>query len=101
MFRSLMCRHGPIDGRVLVLCFMLSSACGVLRPAPIPASVTPFSPTPVIPPVTEAFTPFSTTPTASSTITPAPLNLSPQVSVLAENLPEPDDLILAPDGSIY
>jgi sugar lactone lactonase YvrE len=29
------------------------------------------------------------------------LNLSPQVIVLAENLPEPDDLVLAPDGSIY
>jgi sugar lactone lactonase YvrE len=29
------------------------------------------------------------------------LNLHPQVVVLADNLPEPDDLVLAPDGSVY
>ncbi len=32
--------------------------------------------------------------------TRAPLNLHPQVEILATNLPEPDDLLLVPDGSI-
>jgi Gluconolactonase len=31
----------------------------------------------------------------------APLNLNPQIIVLSENFLEPDDLVLAPDGSIY
>ncbi len=37
---------------------------------------------------------------AAPTRTRAPVNLHPQVEVLATNLPEPDDLLLVPDGSI-
>ncbi len=40
-------------------------------------------------------------PTPIATPTFIPLNLHPQVVVLADNLPEPDDLLLAPDGSIF
>ncbi len=44
----------------------------------------------------------SPTPAASPTSTRSPLDLSnPAVVVLAKNLPGPDDLLLAPDGSIY
>ena len=43
-------------------------------------------------------------PTSSPTPTPTtaapPINLHPQVEVLASDLPEPDDLLLAPGGSI-
>ena len=33
--------------------------------------------------------------------TPPPINTHPQIVVLASNLPGPDDLLFAPDGSIY
>jgi sugar lactone lactonase YvrE len=44
-------------------------------------------------------------PTLSPTVIPTntltPLNLQPQVVILADDFLEPDDLVLAPDGSIY
>ena len=80
---------------------MTFSACGIPTPALLLASPTPLPPTPTIAPVTETWTPLPLTPTAAPTITPAPLNLNPQVLVLAEDFSEPDDLVLAPDGSIY
>ena len=47
-------------------------------------------------------TPLPTlTPTFIPTNTTTPLNLHPHLVVLANNLPEPDDLLLASDGSIY
>jgi len=76
---------------------MFSSACGIVTPAPLP-------PTPIVVPVTETLTPLpSPTPTTIPTLTPTTttLNFQPQIIVLAENLPEPDDLVLAQDGSIY
>jgi sugar lactone lactonase YvrE len=81
---------------------MISSACGIVTPAPLPASPAPLNPTQTTAPVTETFTPsplptFTAVPTATLT----PLNLNPQIIVLAENFLEPDDLVLAPDGSIY
>src|SRR5512132_2113683 len=87
---------------LLITCLMLSSACGVVAPTPLLASRTPFNPTSTTVPVTETFTPLpSSTPTTSPTATLVPLNLNPQIIVLAENLAEPDDLVLGPDGSIY
>ncbi|HEX9330673.1 MAG TPA: NHL repeat-containing protein [Anaerolineales bacterium] len=81
---------------------MLSSACGMVTPAPLLASRTPLIPTPITIPVTETFTPLPLlTPTTISTAAPAPLNLNPQVILLAEDFSEPDDLVLAPDSSIY
>src|SRR5689334_4761450 len=51
--------------------------------------------------VTKAVTPLpASSPTPVSTQTEIAPNLHPQVVVLATNLPEPDDLLLAPDGSI-
>ncbi len=48
------------------------------------------------------FTPSPTLPpTAIPTNTVTPLNLQPQVVVLASDFLEPDDLVLAPDGSVY
>jgi len=81
---------------------MTFSACGILTPALLPASPTPLKPTPTIASVTETFTALPPdTPTIVPTATLAPINLNPQIIVLAENFLEPDDLVLAPDGSIY
>lgn len=73
-------------------------ACSTLR------SVTP-SPT-ASPPPTYTATPAATNTdippapvTAISTI--SPIDTSPELAILASNLPGPDDLLLAPDGSIY
>ncbi len=81
------------DNLILVLCLMISSGCGVTPSA---------ARTPTAVSVTQTFTPLPPPmPTVSLTVAPASLNLNPQILVLAENLPEPDDLVLAPDGSIY
>lgn len=89
--------------RALVLFMLTFSACGLLpTPALLPASPTPLPPTPTAVPLTEAFTPLPLpSPTLPPTATLTPLNLNPQVILLAENFLEPDDLVLAPDGSIF
>ena len=91
----------PVRRGVLVLFYISLGAC-------TNAQSTPVVPTQSIAISTESatFTPSLTpvptlSPTPVPTNTPAPPNLQPQVIVLAENLPEPDDLVLAPDGSIY
>jgi sugar lactone lactonase YvrE len=87
---------------LMILLMITCSACGSRGPAPLVASPVPLLPTLTVPPVTETFTPPSLpTPTIAPTSTTAPLNLNPQVILLAENFLEPDDLVLAPDGSIY
>jgi len=92
-------RTSPI---LLITCLIISSACATFTSALLPASPTPLTPTPTADSVTESFThlPPSTL-TTIPTATPSPLNLNPQVIVLAENFLEPDDLVLAPDGSVY
>jgi SMP-30/gluconolaconase/LRE-like protein len=86
----------------MVLLMMTFSACGIPTPAPLLASPTPLNPTPTAAPVTETFTPLPPpTSTIAPTATLTPLNLNPQIIVLAENFLEPDDLVLALDGSIY
>ena len=86
----------------LILLMMAFSACSVVPPAPLPSARAPILPTSTTIPATETFTPFPTpTSTAIPTATLAPLNLNPQVILLAEDFSEPDDLVLAPDGSIY
>ena len=89
-------------GFILVITFLITSpACRIIAPASPVASRTPIKPTLTTIPVTETFTPLPPTLTTIPTPTLAPLNLNPQILVLAENLPGPDDLVLAPDGSIY
>src|SRR5216117_1258905 len=82
---------------------MLSSACGiVVTPAPLLASRTPLNTAPTTVFATETFTPLPLpTATPIPTATPVSLNLNPQIILLAEDFSEPDDLVLAPDGSIY
>ncbi len=75
---------------ILILGVLISSGCGATPPPASTANSVP-----------ETFTPRPPTPAALPTDTPASLNINPQVIVLAENLSEPDDLVLAPDGSIY
>jgi len=84
----------------MILGLMIISACGIVTPARLLS--TPLNPTPTTVPVTVTFTPLpQETPTAIPTTTLVPLNLNPQIILLAENLPEPDDLVLAPNGSVY
>ena len=86
----------------LVLFVMTFPACGIPTPALLPASATPLSPVPTALPTTETFTPLPLpSPSLVPTATLTPLNLNPQVILLAENFLEPDDLVLAPDGSIF
>jgi sugar lactone lactonase YvrE len=81
---------------------MISFACNTTAPPPLVASRTPLPPTLTAIPATETLTPLPpSTPAIVVTVTSASLNLNPQIIVLAENLPEPDDLVLAPNGSIY
>lgn len=93
--------QGRIRIGSLALLMMTLSACGDLTPAPLHASRTPLASPPTTFSVTETFTPLPPPPTVTSTATLAPLNLNPQVIVLAEDFVEPDDLALAPDGSLY
>lgn len=86
---------------MLLLVFTGLGAC-----AKLPS--TPLAPTQVFPVVidtqtlTATFTPApSLSPPAIPTNTITPLNLQPQVVVLATDFLEPDDLVLAPDGSVY
>ena len=86
----------------LVLFMMTFAACGSPGPVPSVASPMPLLPTLTISLVTKTFTPVPLpTLTTIPTATLAPLNLNPQIIVLAENFLEPDDLVLAPDGSVY
>ena len=90
--------------RILLLVFIMTTfpACGIPTPARLPASLTPLTPTPTAVPVTETFTPLPLpSPTLVPTATLTPLNLNPQIILLAEDFLEPDDLVLAPDGSIF
>ena len=103
-----MCRWGIF----LLACIGLAACANVTPTATSPtqaivsgtdtsAPAATQSPTPVIVSITDTVTPLPTaSPTPVSTQTQSPLNLQPQVVVLASGLPEPDDLLLMPDGSI-
>src|ERR1041384_3931179 len=81
---------------------LITSACGSVAPAPLLILSTPTTASTISSPVmTQIAPPLPPTSTVIPTDTPAPLNLHPQISVLSENFVEPDDLVLAPDGSIY
>ena len=62
-----------------------------------PVTATPFLPNPVQP---DTETPLPL-PSATFTATAAPIITDPQLIILADHLSQPDDLLLAPDGSIY
>lgn len=79
---------------------MITSACGTVAPAPLPVLSTSTT-APAISTSTATQTLIPPTSTATSTPTPVPLNLHPQIAVLSEDFVEPDDLVLAQDGSIY
>jgi sugar lactone lactonase YvrE len=81
---------GPPAGILIPLAALLLGCLGTTPPTlgPGPAA-TPIPATPALP---------------STTQTPAPIPAiipNPRLLVLAENLPEPDDLLPVPDGSIY
>ncbi len=85
----------PITQGILILYCMSLGACAN-------NTATPLVLTQSIPVIANTLTPTPTlTPTTIPTSTSTPLNLHPQVVVLADNLPESDDLVLAPDGSVY
>jgi glucose/arabinose dehydrogenase len=84
---------------IATLYFLGLGACANLPPAPVLPTqpVSAYTAT-----FTATITPAPTqSPTAIPTNTISPLNLQPQVVVLADDFLEPDDLVLAPDGSVY
>ena len=78
----------------------LSSCAGPTTPNAIrfvpPTALTPFS----APTLSATFTP-APPPGVTPTMTLSPITAHPQIVVLAANLPGPDDLLRAPDSSIY
>ena len=93
--------HKQLFWGISILYFLGPGTCANLSPIPsLPTQPVPiFSNTPTI---TATLTPVPTlTATAIPTYTITPLNLHPQVVVLADDFLEPDDLVLAPDGSVY
>jgi sugar lactone lactonase YvrE len=82
--------------RIAFFLLILTSACGTVAPTPLPVLSTP-----TVLPATQTFTLLPATPTIIPTSTVVPIHLNPQIIVLAESFLEPDDLVLAPDGSIY
>ena len=76
---------------ILIVSIILAGCESIFQPAPI-STLTPST-------ATAAPAPTSS---STATITPFPtVILNPRVIILAENLPEPDDLLFGPDGSIY
>jgi len=88
--------------RIALVLLIMTSACGTVAPTQLAVLSTPrTAPTISSPAATQTFTPLPSTPTTIPTTTTSPLNLNPQIVVLSENFVEPDDLVLAGDGSIY
>ncbi len=78
---------------LLLGCIDLAGCATATPPAAVPTLTSPS--------ITETSTPLpASSPTPLATQTNTPIYLHPQVQVLATNLPGPDDLLLAPDGSI-
>ena len=83
-----------ISSVIFIVNLLILSACAHVS-APLP-------PTPTTASLAQTNTPLPAfTPTSKPTSTIPPLNLHPQIITLAENLSGPDDLLLAPDNSIY
>jgi glucose/arabinose dehydrogenase len=79
------------------------AACGS-RAAPVPTGTPPppaSSPTAASPAATLTSLPATPTVAIPTQTLPPQVNSNPQQVVLASNLDDPDDLALAPDGSIY
>ncbi len=101
---------------LIIACASLASPStdlpGTLPPGPVQIeqeTATPFLPNPVqsdtatpIPQPSVTDTPTTTSlPTATFTAVIFPIITNPQLIILADHLSQPDDLLLAPDGSIY
>lgn len=85
---------------VAFVSLLITSACETVAPTTLAVLSTPTVASSIPSPVaTQTLTPPPPTPTVISTV--RPLNLNPQIVVLSENFVEPDDLVLAGDGSIY
>jgi sugar lactone lactonase YvrE len=86
---------------ILILYFLGLEACTNIQSTPLlPTQNVPSIVDTPIP--TATITPSPTLPpTAIPTNTITPINLKPQVVVLASDFSEPDDLVLAPDSSVY
>ena len=89
--------------RGISILYFLSLAACASPPQPQPTQPILILPkTPTLTDIPNTPTPAPTLrPTAIPTNTITPLNLQPQVVVLANDFLEPDDLVLAPDGSVY
>lgn len=76
--------------------FLMLTACLSLA-TPTPGLPVALPPSPVPSPTATA----TSIPAATLTATAAPIITDPQIIILADHLSDPDDLLLAPDGSIY
>ena len=96
-------------GISIIFCLGLGACTNLLPAPPQPTqSILIISNTPtftIIPGTPTLTTTITSVPTSSPTTIPTntiiPLNLHPQIVVLANDFLEPDDLVLAPDGSVY
>ncbi len=80
---------------------LITSACGTVAPTALAVLSTPTIAPAISSPLAAQTATLPPTSTVIPTSTVAPLNLNPQIDILSENFVEPDDLLLAPDGSIY
>ena len=93
----------PTPRLVLAVMALGLAACGSsVAPLPTLTRLPPaLSPTAASPASTSTSLPAPPTVTLPTQTLPPPINPNPQQVVLASNLDAPDDLALAPDGSIY
>ncbi|HEX2697315.1 MAG TPA: NHL repeat-containing protein [Anaerolineales bacterium] len=83
-------KRGWVVGLTFILSMTIFGCINAALPIPTPM------------PSLTAITASTSTPTIIPTQSPIPTIISnPQIVILADNLPEPDDLLLGPDGSIY
>jgi sugar lactone lactonase YvrE len=81
------------------LALLMSSACATPA-APVASPTATLPPTPVQTSTIMA-TSIPGTPSPPPTSTLSPIITDPQIIILADHLTDPDDLLLAPDGSIF
>src|SRR5690242_19045702 len=106
----------PVPAMLLSVVFAVAACSPLTSPTPSPTVANPSSTRTVFPSPLLSLTSFATrfamaSPTSTQRTLPAPpmaipptrlpLTRTPQVVALAEHLSEPDDLLLAPDGSFY
>jgi sugar lactone lactonase YvrE len=87
--------RSPRNLLIAIMLVVITACQSPASPTPSPKATLPPNPSP-----TRSSTATSK-PEATLPATISPININPQVLTLADHLTNPDDLLLAPDGSIY